>query len=341
GQYASANTAEAVLEALPKESPAPFDLIGMLSSLDWERLKDIPQEIWAGLTGQKKGSYIDLAYKYLPESWPDWLKSAIGFAGDVFLDPSTYLGIGAVTKTGGRSLISVAGRGLDQLPGALGRAGRAVDTRVFEGMGKAAARIRETKAGQWLQKHFSSRGPISDEELWKRYQLAKDEAEWLVQKAIERNVPLEKAVQDIEKSLGVPRDVLMDLIERPKDIQFTKDGSKILYEWDRLSAYPEEVGTLVDQFATLQASRVAREQAAGIAIQPFQSDLLEYMGHYLTPEARKHIKNTKGKGGFTPKLRSFLDQKVQHPSTKERVFLRDLSVAQINELGRKGEIIPR
>src|SRR5690606_20373451 len=34
------------------------------------------------------------------------------------------------------------------------------------------------------------------------------------------------------------------------------------------------------------------------------------------------------------------DQKVQHPSTKERVFLRDLSVAQINELGRKGEIIP-
>src|SRR5690606_35635510 len=44
GQYASANTAEAVLEALPKESPAPFDLIGMLSSLDWERLKDIPQE---------------------------------------------------------------------------------------------------------------------------------------------------------------------------------------------------------------------------------------------------------------------------------------------------------
>src|SRR5690606_24712932 len=233
GQYASANVAETILDALPEDASgwltSPFGLLGMLGSLDWEELKTIPQEFRAGLTGEKKGDYINIAHERLPESWPDWLKSAIGFAGNIFLDPFTYLGIGAVTKTGGRSLLSVAGRGLDQLPGALGRAGRAVDTRVFEGTGKAAARIRETKAGQWLQKHFSSRGPISDEELWKRYQLAKDEAEWLVQKAIERNVPLEKAVQDIEKNLGVPRDVLMDLIERPRDIQFTKDGSKILY----------------------------------------------------------------------------------------------------------------
>src|SRR5690606_37002046 len=138
GQYASANVAETVLDAMPEESPAPFDLFGMLSSINWEELKNIPQEFWAGLTGQKKGSYINIALERLPESWPDWLKSAIGFAGDIFLDPSTYLGFGAVTKTGGRSLISVAGRGLDQLPGALGRAGRAVDTRVFEGIGKAA-----------------------------------------------------------------------------------------------------------------------------------------------------------------------------------------------------------
>lgn len=340
GQYASANFAETILDAMPEESPAPFDLLGTLGSIDWGKIGQIPQEIRAGLTGEKKGDYIDIAHERLPESWPDWLKSALGFAGNIFLDPSTYLGIGAVTKTGGRSLLSVAGRGLDQLPGVLGRVGRAVDSRVFGGIEKAVSHIRETKAGQWLQKHFSSRGRISDEQLWRRYQLAKDEAEWLIQKAIERNVPLEKAVQDIEKNLGVPRDVLMDLIERPRDIQFAADGSSILHEWDRLSAYPEEVGALVDQFATLQASRVAREQAAGIAIQPFQSDLLEYMGHYLTPEARKHIKNAKGTGGFTPKFRSFLDQKVQHPSTNQRVFLRDLSVAQINELGRKGELIP-
>jgi len=132
GQYASANVAETILDAaMPEESPAPFDLFGMLSSINWGKIKEIPQEIRAGLTGEKKGDYINIAHERLPESWPDWLKSAIGFAGNVFLDPSTYLGIGAVTKTGGRSLISVAGRGLDQLPGALGRAGRAVDTRVF------------------------------------------------------------------------------------------------------------------------------------------------------------------------------------------------------------------
>src|SRR5690606_29276641 len=108
---------------------------------------------------------------------------------------------------------------------------------------QAAAHIRETKAGQWIQKHFSSRGPVTDEELWRRYQIAKDEAEWLIQKAIQRNVPLERAVQDIEKNLGVPRDVLMDLIERPKDAKFTGTGDNILYEWDRRSVYPEQVGT--------------------------------------------------------------------------------------------------
>src|SRR5690606_18071222 len=160
------------------------------------------------ITGERKGSYIDIAHERLPESWPDWLKSARGFAGDVLLDPTTYIGVGAVTKTGGRSLLSVAGHGLDELPGILGRAGRAVDNRVIGGIEQAAAHIRETKAGQWIQKHFSSRGAISDEELWKRYQLAKDEAEWLIQSAIQRNVPLERAVQDIVKNLGVSRDDL-------------------------------------------------------------------------------------------------------------------------------------
>src|SRR5690606_31103209 len=185
GQYASANVMETMLDALPEDAAgwlnSPFGLLGMLGSLDWEELRTIPQELRAGLTGEKKGDYIDIAHERLPESWPDWLKSAIGFAANIFLDPFTYTGFGAVTKVGTgaklgakvgrRSLISVAGRGLDQLPGALGRAGRAVDDFVFGGIEKAVARIRETKAGQWLQKHFSSRGPISDEELWKRYQL--------------------------------------------------------------------------------------------------------------------------------------------------------------------------
>src|SRR5690606_7147393 len=60
GQYASANVAESILDVIPEESPAPFDLFGMLSSINWGEIKEIPREIWAGLTGQKKGSYIDI-----------------------------------------------------------------------------------------------------------------------------------------------------------------------------------------------------------------------------------------------------------------------------------------
>src|SRR5690606_12430919 len=83
GQYASANLAETILDAaMPEESPAPFDLFGMLSSINWERLKDIPQEFRAGLTGEKKGHYINIAHERLPESWPDWLQSAIVFSAN-------------------------------------------------------------------------------------------------------------------------------------------------------------------------------------------------------------------------------------------------------------------
>src|SRR5690606_25158422 len=126
GQYASANVAEELLRG---------------------NFAGIPSAFLQGITGERKGSYIDIAHERLPESWPDWLKSAIGFAGDVLLDPTTYIGVGAVTKTGGRSLLSVAGHGLDELPGILGRAGRALDDRVFGGIEKRSEERRVGKEG--------------------------------------------------------------------------------------------------------------------------------------------------------------------------------------------------
>lgn len=79
GQYVSANTVENILEG---------------------DFSNIPTDISKGLSGEKKGSYIDLAQKYLPENIPNWAKVGVGFIGDVLLDPTTYVGIGSLTKAG-------------------------------------------------------------------------------------------------------------------------------------------------------------------------------------------------------------------------------------------------
>jgi len=72
-QYASVATARRLLENRPEE---------------------IPQGIWKGLTGQEKGSYRQIAEETNMSS-PFWW----GLAGDILLDPLTYVPIGKVAKT--------------------------------------------------------------------------------------------------------------------------------------------------------------------------------------------------------------------------------------------------
>src|SRR5690606_39393390 len=86
---------------------------------------------------------------------------------------------------------------------------------VFDTIDRAVDAIKGTRAGQWIVRNFSTRGRFTDEELWRYYQESRDEANYLVHKAIENNVPLEQAVQEIEKRTGIPRDVITDFIERP------------------------------------------------------------------------------------------------------------------------------
>jgi len=82
GQYATANLAENILSG---------------------NTEKIPQDVWKGLTGEKKGSFIDIAHKYMPKELPSWSKTGIGFIGDVVLDPANLVtaGLGKVAKISG------------------------------------------------------------------------------------------------------------------------------------------------------------------------------------------------------------------------------------------------
>jgi hypothetical protein len=103
GQYASANVAQAILNS------------------DYS---SIPEAAWKGVTGQEKGSYRQIAENQgIPA--PFWA----GLAGDVLLDPTTYIPVGAVAKTITKPIreIPAVAKGLTALR----------DTPIVQGLGKA------------------------------------------------------------------------------------------------------------------------------------------------------------------------------------------------------------
>lgn len=329
GQYASANIAESLLSG---------------------DLKGIPAAAWSGLTGEQKGSYIDILNERAP-GIPQWLRSGLGFALDVGLDPSTYLSFGTAAlgrgaaEAGGRSLVRFAGRSL--VP-------ESVNKVVFEGLDEAIRAVKGTKAGRWINTVFSSKGRMPDEEFWRLYQDARDEANYLILQARRSNVPLEQALKDVEESLGIPREVITDLVERPvitktEYIPYTPEemlsairvptgAREVTRTVERLPGQPEQVRTLAEELIQHQQDRVQKEIAAGVGIRPFESSEIEYFLHRLTPEARAALQRAESKGTFS--VRRLIDAQVQHPSTKERTFLRDMSINDVNRIGQEEELIP-
>jgi hypothetical protein len=85
GMYASANLADYnVTQVGPHSSEMSA----------WDVLKGDANAAWQGLSGHKKTSYSDVLDHAGVENGV--AKGVLGFAGDVLLDPTTYIGVGAV-----------------------------------------------------------------------------------------------------------------------------------------------------------------------------------------------------------------------------------------------------
>jgi len=100
-----------------------------------------------------------------------------------------------------------------------------------------------------------------------------------------------------------------------------------------IETLPEDVVKLRNRIRKHQDEILQAEIKAGIDISPLDDELVAYMGHYRTKEAREAMK----KAGLT--WEQVIKQASQHPSTRAR-NIRGLTAQEINELARTGELIP-
>lgn len=113
GTYASAGAAKAVIKK-----------------------ENVLSEFWKGLKGQEKETYADVLKEAGIEN--KYARSVLGFAGDVLLDPTTYIPVGAVAK-GISKIAKPAVKAAKAVP-VIGKAGKVVGgvtNPIKEAFGKA------------------------------------------------------------------------------------------------------------------------------------------------------------------------------------------------------------
>src|SRR5690606_27974030 len=157
----------------------------------------------------------------------------------------------------------------------------------------------------------------------------------------EHTVKKGETVAQIAKTWNVDPDQIRQLNNLKKGARL-KEGRVLkiptIGEISRLEGYPQEAKNLVEQFQIIQQGRVQREMAEGIPIAPLESDVITYMGHYLTPEAREALEKA-GIGKPGRRFSALIDQSVRHPSGQRRQR-RDLTADELNQLAGEGDIIP-
>lgn len=203
GEYASAGAAESLLSG---------DVLGA------------PGAFWRGLTGKERITYSDIMHERLPEGLPDWAKSSLGFVAGVLLDPTTYLGVGGLTKAGQAARVTgdlaptLAGRIAAGQQGIVTFAGRTVapqlQSKVVQALEPLSRRVADSAVVQELVKMFSTKplGPAAkvEEIIRNKEQVAR----YLVDRARRQNVELSAVVSELEKQMGLPPGTLERHITR-------------------------------------------------------------------------------------------------------------------------------
>jgi hypothetical protein len=245
GQYASANIAKT------------------LTDDKRDSLKDVGNSALRGLSGNERTSYRDvLAQSGMKQGA---LRSTLGFAGDVLLDPTTYLtlGVGAGAKVGGK----VAVKGLGKvIPKALGK--EAIDRGGLKFMGaslipgsvigkgaekagllKAGNLLRDSKPVQVLGKglvpNFREAG--TNKETWEKFVGSKkgyqNSLSYAQEKAVEDAIKMGKGFTPTERTLATHG------IQNPQVYRFLDPKVKALADtarksFDDSSALEQSLGLL-------------------------------------------------------------------------------------------------
>lgn len=245
GQYASANVAKT------------------LTDNKSDSLKDVGKSALRGLSGNDRTSYRDVLEQSGMERGK--LRSALGFAGDVLLDPTTYLtlGVGAGAKVGGK----VAAKGLGKaIPKALGK--EAIDRGGLKFMGaslipgsaikkgaektgliKAGNLLRDSKPVQVLGKglvpNFREAG--TNKEAWSKFVDSKkgyqNSLSYAQEKAVEDAIKMAKGFTPVERTLATHG------IQNPQVYRFLDPKVKGLADsarktFDESSALEQSLGLL-------------------------------------------------------------------------------------------------
>ena len=96
-KYEEENKFWKVLRNLNKPTAALAKFVDNIIDLDFD---DAFTDAWKELKQGGEYSFMDLAKKRMPYNTPNYLKIAVGFLGDVILDPLNLVGIGLLTKAG-------------------------------------------------------------------------------------------------------------------------------------------------------------------------------------------------------------------------------------------------
>lgn len=309
GQYISANVLEDVLN---------------------KNYGDLWNAVKQGATGQRRGDYIDIIKQHFPNLDPH-AAAAIGFALDVGLDPTTYLtfGEGALVKATLPKVGKVGGEVLS-LGTAPNVGGAIVNKLSGSSFGRDMLRTFHP-AGEWAA--------LGGDALGKDYLQTQRVIQHAHAGGIAQNVPLANAQRATEAATGMSPSELSTVIEKKTVPKKLVEGAAQNEAQNVATNPPEGVSlpeahpqaqSLKDQFHSAEQQRLANEKAAGIDVNAVTSDVVDYLSHQLTPEARAWAKKN------DINMKTTFEGVVQHGSTKQRVM--DMPVTEANALSEAGQL---
>jgi hypothetical protein len=256
---------QATLDILSRPSNA---LAAGIESFGDER--SFLQGLKEGIIGKDQGGWQDVAHKYMPG--PKWLKSTVGFLGDVVLDPLNLVsfGGGGLVKVGGKTVIK--------------------GEKALKAIDKIADSAKMTGIGQDVMRKFSTKATTKEGRIYKELEervMNKASA----QKAARLDLAEKEAreLADLVKKTGLSKEEITNLAERPVIKLADPDTGDLLAVRDRIAELSPEQRNHIEPFLKRWWARneenLRLEKAAGVGTKELD-DELNYISHIVTDKAR-------------------------------------------------------